>query len=259
MSLTTIVIMLAAAYFLGLDPIALLGGGPGGAGMSAGLPPNNQYSSPSPNRANPAEEEHVDFISFALDDIQGTWQKLLPGYRDAKLVLFRDVTRSGCGTGQSEMGPFYCPADEKAYIDLSFYDDLRSRFGAPGDFAEAYVLAHEIGHHIQNITGIEAKVRSSQRQQPSAKNALSIRMELQADCFAGVWGYEAARRGVLEPGDIEEGLRAASAIGDDQIQKMSGRGVHPESWTHGSSADRQKWLNQGLRSGDPNVCDTFGT
>ena len=156
------------------------------------------------------------------------------------------------------MGPFYCPADEKAYIDLSFYDDLKSRFGAPGDFAEAYVLAHEIGHHIQNITGIESKVRASQRARPSSKNALSVQMELQADCFAGVWGHAAGRRGVLENGDIEEGLRAAAAIGDDRIQKMSGRGVHPESWTHGSSSDRQKWLTRGLKSGDPNDCDTFG-
>ena len=157
------------------------------------------------------------------------------------------------------MGPFYCPADEKVYVDLSFYDDLRSRFGAPGDFAQAYVLAHEIGHHIQRLSGLERDVREQQRANPSLANELSVRMELQADCLAGVWGHQAGRRDVLEPGDIEEGLRAAAAIGDDRIQKMSGRGVHPESWTHGSSAQRQEWLHRGLESGDPNLCNAFGS
>lgn len=261
LSLGSIVIMLAAMYFLGIDPMTILGGAAGGGGLggglSAGVSPDSRYGGAPPVSANPTEEQHVDFISFALDDIQNTWGRKLPGYRDAKLVLFRDATRSGCGMGQSEMGPFYCPADEKAYIDLAFYEDLRSRFGAPGDFAEAYVLAHEIGHHIQNITGIERKVRDAQRANPAAKNEYSIKLELQADCLAGVWGHEAGKRGVLEPGDIEEGLRAAAAIGDDRIQKMSGRGVHPESWTHGSSAQRQRWLDRGLRSGDPNDCDSF--
>jgi len=258
LSLTSILIMLALMWALGMDPMALLGS-LGGGGLSAGVPPGAGFPQAAPTATNAREEEHVDFISFVLDDIQATWGELLPGYRDARLVLFRDVTRSGCGTGQREMGPFYCPADEKAYIDLAFYEDLRSRFGAPGDFAEAYVLAHEIGHHVQNITGMERQVREAQRTNSRDRNELSVRMELQADCLAGVWGHEANRRGVLEPGDIEEGLRAAAAIGDDRIQKMSGRGVHPESWTHGSSAQREEWLQRGLRSGDPDRCDTFGS
>jgi predicted metalloprotease len=271
-SLTGLIVMLVVMYFLGINPLALLGGAgvsgdpfsTTGIGADAGFPGGNGFDGASegsgsePLESSPEEERQVDFVSFVLDDLQTTWAELLPGYRDAKLVLFREATRSGCGVGQSEMGPFYCPADGKVYVDLAFYDDLSARFGAPGDFAQAYVLAHEIGHHVQALTGIEQKVRAEQRSRPGSKNALSVRMELQADCLAGVWGHQAGRRGVLEPGDIEEGLRAAAAIGDDRIQKMSGQGVHPESFTHGSSAERKQWLERGLASGNPDDCNSFG-
>jgi len=257
MSLTTLLVLFAVMYFLGINPLTLLGGGGLDPGMAARVGDNAVV--PGSPQSTPLEEQQVDFVSFVLDDLQSTWSEVLPGYRDARLVLFRGATRSGCGMGQSEMGPFYCPADEKVYIDLSFYDDLRSRFGAPGDFAQAYVLAHEIGHHIQSITGLEQKIRTEQSRDPRQKNELSVRMELQADCLAGVWGSHANSRGVLEVGDIEEGLRAAAAIGDDRIQSMSGRGVHPDSFTHGSSADRQRWLERGLESGNVDSCDTFGS
>lgn len=274
-SLTGLLVMLLVMWVLGINPLSLLGGvdgggiggdpdstttgvggagfgaEPGGAGEAGGGAP--------PSDTTPDEEKQVDFVSFVLDDLQSTWARLLPDYHDAKLVLFREATRSGCGLGQREMGPFYCPADEKVYVDLGFYDELRARFGAPGDFAQAYVLAHEIGHHVQALRGIEREVRAAQQRRPDQANALSVRMELQADCLAGVWGNQAGRRDVLEPGDIEEGLRAAAAIGDDRIQRMSGGGVHPESFTHGSSAERKQWLERGLASGNPDDCDTFGS
>jgi predicted metalloprotease len=258
-SLGSVVAIVAVMWLFGVDPGALLGG----AGSQVGIDPGvlsgggSVSAGGEPFRATPEEEELVDFVSFVLDDVQNLWAQQLPGYRDATLVLFRGATRSACGTGQSEMGPFYCPGDGKVYIDLSFYGDLRRRFGAPGDFAQAYVLAHEIGHHIQRLSGIDERVRDAQRSDPRAANALSVRMELQADCLAGVWGNHAARRDILEAGDVEEGLRAAAAIGDDRIQQMSGRGVHPESFTHGSSAQRVEWLRRGLESGDPDRCDAF--
>lgn len=262
-SLTGLIVMLIVMYFLGINPLSLLGGADGGGAPfpTTGVGPDPGFpggTGAAPIESTAEEERQVDFVSFVLDDLQTTWAELLPGYRDAKLVLFREATRSGCGVGQREMGPFYCPADEKVYVDLAFYDDLHARFGAPGDFAQAYVLAHEIGHHVQALTGLEQKVRAEQRRQPGSENALSVRMELQADCLAGVWGHQAGRRGVLEPGDIEEGLRAAAAIGDDRIQTMSGQGVHPESFTHGSSAQREEWLGRGLASGNPDDCNTFG-
>ncbi len=265
LSLTSILLMLGVMWLLGINPLTLLSGGGGGLGGGGGFGPGMSANvgaggpTGTPSQTSASEEKQVDFVSFVLDDVQKTWSQQLSGYRDAKLVLFRGATRSGCGVGQSAMGPFYCPADEKVYIDLSFYDDLRARFGAPGDFAQAYVLAHEIGHHIQSISGIERQVRQQQSRNPDLQNELSVRMELQADCLAGVWGAQANERGVLEPGDIEEGLRAAAAIGDDRIQKMSGRGVHPESWTHGSSEQRQQWLRRGLSSGTIEGCDTFGS
>lgn len=228
-------------------PFPKLPGGTGGAG-----------GAPGPVSAgSPAEEEMVDFVSFLLDDLQETWHRLLPDYRDAKLVLFRDSVGSGCGPAAAQMGPFYCPADEKVYIDLSFYGDLRDRFGAPGDFAQAYVLAHEIGHHVQKVIGVEPKVRRAQQANPARKNELSVRMELMADCLAGVWGASAGERSLLEPGDIREGMDAAAAIGDDRLQKMQGGRVQPEGFTHGSSAQRVEWLQRGIESGDPNRCDTF--
>ena len=190
---------------------------------------------------------------------RSTWAKLLPGrYRPAKLVLFREVVQSGCGTAQSAMGPFYCPLDEKAYIDLGFYEDLRSRFGAKGgDFAQAYVLAHELGHHVQHVLGIDEHVRRAQQQRPDMQNPLSVRMELQADCFAGVWGHATQQRSILEAGDLEDALNAASAIGDDRIQQRMGGGVQPESFTHGSAEQRVQWFRRGFESGKPESCDTF--
>jgi predicted metalloprotease len=258
LSLGGVLAILAISWFLGINPMTFLGGnvgsgsvGLGGGGLAGGAMASGEF------RTTPEEEELVDFVSFVLDDLQATWRELLPGYRDATLVLFRDATRSGCGVGQSEMGPFYCGADEHVYIDLSFYAQLRSQFGAPGDFAQAYVLAHEIGHHLQTLTGISDTVRQRQQADPASRNDLSVRQELQADCFAGVWGYSTAQRGNLDPDDVEEGLRAAAAIGDDRIQRMGGRGVHPESFTHGSSAQRVEWLRRGLESGDPDSCNTF--
>lgn len=257
-SLTGLLVMLLVMWLLGIDPSTLLGG----LGAGGPLAPMGSGTASDPGRPSdhdPDEEEQVDFVSFVLDDLQATWSERLPGYQPAKLVLFREATRSGCGVGQREMGPFYCPADRKVYVDLAFYDELKRRFGAPGDFAQAYVLAHEIGHHVQTLTGIEREVRAAQRSRPGDANALSVRMELQADCLAGVWGHSAGQRGLLEPGDIEEGLRAASAIGDDRIQQMSGRGVQPESFTHGSSAQRRQWLERGLERGNVEDCDAFGS
>jgi predicted metalloprotease len=209
-----------------------------------------------------AEEPLVRFVSGVLDDTQAFWAQVLPQamgapYRDAKLVLFRGLNQSACGRAQAAMGPFYCPLDEKVYIDLGFYDELARRFAAPGDFAQAYVLAHEIGHHVQTILGTSERVQRIQQTNPRLANEASVRLELQADCYAGAWGNSAAKRGLLEPGDVEEGLRAATAIGDDAIQKQSQGYVVPESFTHGSSEQRLTWFRRGLETGDPRSCDTF--
>jgi predicted metalloprotease len=207
------------------------------------------------------EEPMVQFVSFVLDDTQNTWSQVFPSmgaqYRNAKLVLFRDYVESACGLAESATGPFYCPEDEKVYIDLGFFDELQQRFGAPGEFAQAYVLAHEIGHHIQKILGIEARVRQLQRARPEQAKALSVRMELQADCLAGVWGHSTAQRNILENGDVESGLGAAAAVGDDRIQRMSTGRVSPESFTHGSSAQRVEWFRRGLTQGNVEACNTF--
>jgi predicted metalloprotease len=216
----------------------------------------------APDKARTAKEKDlVEFVKFVLNDNQKVWTQILNSeggqYRHAKLVLFREFTRSGCGAAESATGPFYCPADEKVYIDLGFYDELRQKYGAPGDFAQAYVLSHEIGHHVQNIIGIEAKVRAKQRQDPSLRNPLSVKMELQADCFAGIWAHSTAQRDIIQPGDVEEGLAAAAAVGDDRLQKMATGRVQPESFTHGSSADRMRWFQQGYNSGQMNACNTF--
>jgi len=196
-----------------------------------------------------------------LNDAQSTWSQILPSqgaqYRHAKLVLFRDSIDSACGLAQSATGPFYCPEDEKVYIDLGFYDELKQRFGAPGDFAEAYVLAHEIGHHVQKLLGIEGKVRAAQQQNPQAANQLSVRLELQADCFAGVWGHSTQQRNILEAGDVDDGLKAAAAVGDDRLQRMSSGRVNPESFTHGSSAQRMQWFQRGFQDGTIASCNTF--
>jgi predicted metalloprotease len=230
---------------------ALLGGDSGGsAGPAAG-----------PVASTPEEDKEVEFVSFVLDDAQSTWERLFrergQPYEHAKLVLFRDAIQSACGFAEAATGPFYCPGDEKVYIDLGFYDELKRRFGAPGDFAQAYVLTHELGHHVQRLLGTEAKVRETQQQRPDLANQLSVALELQADCYAGVWGHETAQRQILEAGDVEEGLAAAAAVGDDRIQRMSGQAVHPEAFTHGSSEQRTSWFQRGFKSGRPEDCDTF--
>ncbi len=276
LSLGSIIIMLILFFLFRGNIFGGGAGSPGGAGFPEGLqiprlpdvaapqfPSGSGPSfpgtgvSPGATAGSPDEERMVDFVSFVLDDIQEMWGEVYPNYRDAKLVLFRDAVRSGCGFAAAQMGPFYCPADEKVYIDLDFYDDLHRRFGAPGDFAQAYVLAHEIGHHLQKVSGIEPQVRQAQKANPRNANQLSVRMELQADCLAGVWGAAAARKGILEPGDIEEGLTAAAAIGDDRIQQKTTGRVQPEGFTHGSSEQRVEWLRRGLKDGTPNSCDTF--
>jgi uncharacterized protein len=230
---------------------ALLGGDGGGAAPTAS----------GPVASTPEENQEVPFVSFVLDDAQSTWETIFrqhgQPYEHAKLVLFRDAIQSACGFAQAATGPFYCPGDEKVYIDLGFYDELRQRFGAPGDFAQAYVLTHELGHHVQRLLGTEAKVREAQQQRPDQANALSVGLELQADCYAGIWGHETAQRQILEAGDVEEGLAAAAAVGDDRIQRMSGQGVHPEGFTHGTSAQRSTWFRRGFESGRLEDCDTF--
>jgi predicted metalloprotease len=208
------------------------------------------------------EDRDVQLVSFVLDDAQKTWTQIFEEhgrqYRHAKLVLYRDLTSSGCGTAQESTGPFYCPGDEKVYIDLGFWRDLKRLGGDTGDFAQAYVIAHELGHHVQKLLGIESRMRRLSQQDPGEQNQLSVDLELQADCFAGVWAQHANQRNhVLEPGDVDEGLAAAEAIGDDRLQRNAGRRVTPDSFTHGSSDQREHWLRTGLDSGDPNACDTF--
>jgi uncharacterized protein len=209
----------------------------------------------------PEEQRLVQFVSFVLDDAQAVWAERLPSlgaqYRAARLVLFRDVVQSGCGAAQSAMGPFYCPLDERVYIDLGFYDELHRRFGAPGDFAQAYVIAHEIGHHVQHVLGTAPRVRELQETRPELGQELSVRLELQADCYAGVWGNSTDQRQILDQGDVDEGLNAAAAVGDDRIQAASGGMVSPESFTHGTSAQRASWFKRGFASGNPESCDTF--
>ncbi|MGA8406142.1 MAG: neutral zinc metallopeptidase [Candidatus Acidiferrales bacterium] len=203
------------------------------------------------------EQKEVQFVSFVLDDVQHTWSQILPQYRHAKMVLFRDDVNSACGLAQAATGPFYCPGDEKVYLDLSFFYELKDRFGASGEFAQAYVIAHELGHHVQKIVGTETKVRAAQEQNPQLANQLSVKLELQADCYAGVWGHSTEQRNILETGDVESGLNAAAAVGDDHIQKMTRGEVMPEKFTHGTSAQRVQWLKQGLNTGRMDACNTF--
>jgi predicted metalloprotease len=243
-------ILLVLSLVFHRNLFTLLGGG--GASTSVS----------QPDRARDAEEAPtVQFVSFVLDDTQKTWAGILQQqgipYRHARLVLFRDATYSGCGQAQSATGPFYCPVDEKVYIDLGFYDELKRRFGAPGDFAEAYVLAHEIGHHVQKLMGIEPKVSALMRNEPSQRNALSVKLELQADCFAGVWAHSTEQRNLLEKGDAESAINAAAAVGDDRLQKMATGHVSPETFTHGSSAQRTQWFKQGMDQGTVSACNTF--
>jgi uncharacterized protein len=211
--------------------------------------------------SDPNEEPEVQFVSFVLDDAQRTWRDEFAQqgkeYRNAKLVLFRNSVDSACGLASSATGPFYCPGDHRVYIDLGFYGELKNRFGAPGDFAQAYVLAHEIGHHVQNLLGIDRQVRQAQSSEPRARNQLSVRLELQADCLAGVWGHSTEQRNILEAGDVDEGLRAAAAVGDDRLQRMSSGQVSPDSFTHGTSEQRSQWFRRGFTSGSISDCNTF--
>ena len=250
----TVILALVGSYFLGIDPsvmLSLFSGGGAPAPQSA------------PAHKPPASDEMATFVSKVLADTEDTWRVVFQQtgrqYQDPKLVLFTGATPTACGAGQTAMGPFYCPLDQKVYIDLAFYKDLKARYGAPGDFAQAYVIAHEVGHHVQNLLGIMDKVQAAQsRASETQANALSVRLELQADCLAGVWGYHANRtRNILEAGDIEEALGAASAIGDDRVQQQARGYVVPDSFTHGSSAQRVSWFRRGIESGDLGQCDTF--
>ncbi len=245
-----VVLLLVLSVLFKRDFFTLLDAGNANAGLPAAAAPGIDE-----------EEPMVQFVSFVLDDAQGLWARLLPEaglqYRDAKLVLFRDVVQSACGFAQAASGPFYCPSDHKVYIDLGFYDELRNRFGAPGDFAQAYVLAHEIGHHVQSLLGTDAQVRSVQHSRPDLANEFSVRLELQADCYAGIWARSTAQRDILEQGDMEEGLGAAAAVGDDRVQRMAGQYVNPDAFTHGSSDQRVAWFRRGFSTGRMDACDTF--
>ena len=254
--LGTIALILIALYF-GVDPSFLIDG----IQSPAETP---KVSGSRPDAEDLRNDPLADMVAVVIADTEDVWSEIFVAlgrrYQEPTLVLFSGSTRSACGLGQAAMGPFYCPADQKAYIDLSFYDEMRTRFQAPGDFAQAYVIAHEIGHHVQNLLGISSEVRRLQQGASKAEaNQLSVRLELQADCLAGVWAARANdARGILEEGDVEEALNAASAIGDDRLQKQSRGTVVPESFTHGTSAQRQRWFRSGLASGDPDSCDTFG-
>ena len=249
----TLVVALAASYFFGIDPRIILG-----------LASNVENHAPQASTARkPPEDEMARFVSKILGSTETTWTQVFKEngvrYEEPRLVLFSGSTPTVCGTGQSAMGPFYCPADKKVYIDLSFYRDLKTRFHAPGEFAQAYVIAHEVGHHVQHLLGISDKVHKAQQGASKAKaNALSVRLELQADCFAGVWGQRAnAAKNIIEPGEIAQALNAASAIGDDRLQQQSQGRIVPESFTHGSSEQRMRWFKRGMDSGDIRQCDTF--
>jgi predicted metalloprotease len=251
--LATVVIVVVVARLFGVDISGLLGSG-------------GQTPAPRSDRAHPptgpdADKPLVDFVKFVMKDVQGTFETRFKAagkpYRHARLVLFSNVVDTGCGRSSKAIGPFYCPADEHAYIDLSFYRELRQRFGAPGDFAQAYVLAHEMGHHLQKLLGIEHQAQSLGR--GHSRNEVSVRTELQADCFAGIWGHDAKGKNLLEAGDLEEAITAATAIGDDRLQKQAGADVNPETFTHGTSAQRVRWFRRGFDTGQFEACDTFRT
>jgi predicted metalloprotease len=243
------VVIALVAMFFGVDPSVILqNGGQQQPVEQQGAPPGNDAES--------------QFVAKVLATTETTWteefQKMGRTYQDPTLVLYSGMTPSACGTGQAAMGPFYCPLDRKVYIDLSFYDELKQRFQAPGDFAQAYVIAHEVGHHVQNLLGISERAQQAEQAAGSraGANEISVRVELQADCFAGVWGHD--NQEILDPGDVQEALTAASAIGDDKLQQQSQGRIVPESFTHGTSEQRMHWFQQGFQSGDPNACDTFG-
>ena len=239
----------------------------GGGGSPVSLDSLQQFpaqaQAPTGDTTVPESDDVGRFVVAVTNDVQQTWTEQFSAagetYPKTKLVLFRDGVSTGCGNATSATGPFYCPADKQVYLDLGFFEELRRRFGAPGDFAQAYVIAHEFGHHVQNVLGIERQVRAAQRDDPDSANELSVRMELQADCFAGIWAYSAFAEGELESGDVEEGLTAAAAIGDDRIQREAGQRVDPHNFTHGTSQQRQTWFSKGLDNGSVRGCDTFDT
>ncbi|MBD2164071.1 neutral zinc metallopeptidase [Calothrix membranacea FACHB-236] len=243
--------------------VALLGGDPSVIWEQTQQPSDRPNSQTPQTQSSANSDRMADFVSVVLADTEDTWSSLFQQqgktYREPTLVLYSDAVKSACGFTRSAVGPFYCPSDQKLYIDLSFYEDLKNRYQAPGDFAQAYVVAHEVGHHVQNLMGISQQVQSLQRQADQVEaNQLSVRQELQADCFAGVWAYHADRsRQILETGDIEEALNAASSIGDDRLQSQAKGYVIPESFTHGSSAQRVRWFKQGIQTGNPEQCNTF--
>ena len=255
--LGTVVIALVAGWIFGINPLTVLGL------LGGGSPLETPSSQTAPAQRPPATDEAAMFVSTVLADTEDVWAAVMRGggasYRQPKLVLFRGAVGTACGTGQSAMGPFYCPGDQKVYIDLGFFDTLRSRMGAPGDFAQAYVIAHEVGHHVQNLLGITGKVDGMRGRASEAQmNALSVRVELQADCFAGVWAHHSQRgKGWLEQGDLEEAMNAAAKIGDDTLQRRTQGTVVPESFTHGSSAQRPCWFRRGQESGSVAQCNTF--
>ncbi|CNF62125.1 ypfj protein%2C zinc metalloprotease superfamily [Yersinia enterocolitica] len=250
-----LIVVLVAGYY-GVDLTPLLNGGD---------PLSQTQTQPrSQGSVSAQDDQYAKFTSVVLADTEDTWkpifQKMGRNYQEPKLVMYRGATRTGCGTGQSVMGPFYCPADSTVYIDLSFYEDMKNKLGADGDFAQAYVIAHEVGHHVQHLMGIDTKVRQQQQGASEAEaNRLSVKMELQADCFAGVWGKAMEKQNVLEIGDLQEALNAAQAIGDNRLQQQRQGRVVPDSFTHGTSAQRYTWFKRGFDSGDPNSCNTFAT
>ena len=253
----TIVIALVGGWIFGINPLtilSLLSGGGGGV---------EQVQQQAPAQRPPADDRMAKFVSTVLADTEDVWKDVFSKagkqYQEPRLVLFRGATPTACGTGQAAMGPFYCPGDQKVYIDLAFYETLKTRLGAPGDFAQAYVIAHEVGHHVQNLLGISAKMdQMRSRVSQTEYNALSVRLELQADCLAGVWAHHAQNaRQILDNGDVEEAMNAAARIGDDALQRAGGGAVVPESFTHGTSAQRQRWFNAGLQGGSVKGCDTF--
>jgi len=251
-----LILVIVIALITGRDPTQILR-------LLQGVQEATQQTAPAPQQGPPANDTLGRFASVVLRNTEDTWDSVFSKagkrYERPKMVLFSDAIDSACGYTSSAVGPFYCPADRKVYLDLGFFDELSRKFGAPGDFAHAYVIAHEVGHHVQNLLGISDRVDAARaRMDDRESNALSVRVELQADCLAGVWAhYAAGQPGLLEPGDVEEGLRAAAAIGDDRLQRLTTGRVQPESWTHGSSADRVRWLRQGISSGDPNSCKTL--
>ncbi len=245
------VVLLVLSLVFKQNLFALLGTGD--------IPGPPAASSPGGGQRQAAEAELERVAVGSFNDVQRVWAGSVKGYEPTRLVLFWDQTRSGCGAAEAEMGPFYCPTDQRVYLDLGFYRELASRFGAPGQFAQAYVIAHEVGHHVQHELGIDDKVRAAQERNPSQRNALSVRLELQADCFAGAWGKSAQERRLLDAGEVEQGLAAAAAVGDDRIQKAATGRVSPESFTHGSAEQRARWFRRGLERGELADCDTFGS